>query len=443
MIDKDIPKLILKRLKEEKADDIVIISNSTDTNQVKFSNNKISVIKNWTNNSITLFVAKDKKIVTTSILDIKKESIEKSIKSIIKNLSIMHKNEDYYGIAEGPFKYKKIEDLYDKKVIDFDFSDQLEAGINKSLETGAKRNSGLLESAETEYLLLTSNNVESIDKLSQVHLSVRSLFDKETSGHITNTSRILKDFNIEKTFKEAAEIAVNSKNPKTGQNGKYNIIFSPLAFAPLLNRYGDATSYFNVEAGLSFFINKLGKKVADNNLILRDDATIRNGIGSHSFDSEGVPSQNNILIQDGILKTYLHNTSTAKKTNTKTTSNSGLIAPQPWNLVIDAKKKLSKDELFKEVKNGLYITNIWYTRFQNQETGEFSTIPRDAIFIIKNGEIEGSIKNIRISDSMPRILENLNYIANDIKQIRSWEAEIPCILPHLLVKDVNITKPTA
>ena len=442
MIDTKIPKNILNKLKKE-VDDAVIISRTTDSNQVKFSNNKVSITQTWVNNSIAIFVAKDKKIVTTTIQDFRNASIEKSISLIKKNLSLMNPNDEYLGIAEGPFKYKKVEDLYDKEIVNYDFSDKLEAGINKTLEVGAKRTSGLLEASEAEYLLLTSNNVEAIDKSSLIHFSVRSFFDNEASGHITNSSRILKNFHIEKSCQEASEIAVQSKNPQIGKKGAFDIIFSPLAFAPLLDRIGDATSSFNVDARLSFLVDKLNHNIADENIVLRDDATIKNGIGSTKFDSEGVPTQNNIIIDKGILKTYLHNSSTAKKFNVETTANAGLIAPQPWNLVLESIYPLSKEKLFKEIKNGLYVTNIWYTRFQNQETGEFSTIPRDAIFVIKNGEINGCVKGIRISDSMLRILQNIVLTANDPKQIRSWEAEIPCVLPHILVRNVNITTSTS
>src|SRR3989338_2652311 len=203
MIEEKIPIKILKQLKNQ-ADDTIVISRYTDSNQIKFSNNKVSTIQNWVNNSITIFVAKNKKVLATTILDFSEASIKKSLNLISKNLELMHPNGDYMGIAEGPFKYKKISDLYDKKILEFDFSDKLESGINKALEIGAKRNSGILETAESQHLLLTSNNVEAEEKLSQVHFSVRSMYDKEASGHITNSSRTLKNIYIEKSCEESA-----------------------------------------------------------------------------------------------------------------------------------------------------------------------------------------------------------------------------------------------
>jgi PmbA protein len=75
-------------------------------------------------------------------------------------------------------------------------------------------------------------------------------------------------------------------------------------------------------------------------------------------------------------------------------------------------------------------------------TGDFSTIPRDGIFLIKNGKIYKSLKDLRIRDSMLNILKNIRAIANDTKQIYSWEIGTPVFTPHVLVKDVGVTMPT-
>ena len=98
--------------------------------------------------------------------------------------------------------------------------------------------------------------------------------------------------------------------------------------------------------------------------------------------------------------------------------------------------------LFDNVKNGIYVTNVWYTRFQNYSTGEFSTIPRDGAFLIKNGKIGQPIKNIRVSDNMLNIMKNLEFVSKERVQLRSWESENPSVIPKILVRNVNVTKPT-
>ena len=95
----------------------------------------------------------------------------------------------------------------------------------------------------------------------------------------------------------------------------------------------------------------------------------------------------------------------------------------------------------EQVKRGIYITNVWYTRSQNMMTGDFSTIPRDGIFYIEDGKIKHPIKNIRISENMQHILQNINTIANDSKQVKGWEVEDPVVTPSVLVKGLNISRP--
>ena len=161
-----------------------------------------------------------------------------------------------------------------------------------------------------------------------------------------------------------------------------------------------------------------------------------NGFNSCRFDEEGVPTEKTKIIENGILKTYLHNTSTAKKYKTRTTANAGLIAPRSFNIVFDCKK----GDIF-DVKEGIYITNVWYTRFQNYATGDFSTIPRDGAFLVKNGKIVQSLKGLRISDNMLNLLKNVQCCNKKVWQIKSWEAETPTFTPEVLVDNINITKP--
>ncbi len=125
----------------------------------------------------------------------------------------------------------------------------------------------------------------------------------------------------------------------------------------------------------------------------------------------------------------------------KSTGNAGLVNPQPRNVVMGA-GDMSQEEMIRECKNGLYITDVWYTRFQNYQTGDFSTIPRDAILVIKNGEIVGSIKNIRVSDNIQKMFENVVALGKEQQWIHWWEVTIPTYLPHVLVNNVNITKST-
>jgi PmbA protein len=75
-------------------------------------------------------------------------------------------------------------------------------------------------------------------------------------------------------------------------------------------------------------------------------------------------------------------------------------------------------------------------------TGDFSTIPRDGIFLIENGEIKQSWKQIRLSDNILKILENITSISQERQQVHWWlEVEPPSLSPYVLAKNIQITKP--
>jgi len=435
-----IAKQIQKQLIKKGATHVIISASKNDSDQIKFSNNKISTTKSWSSLDLSIFIAIKNKLATTSLKEFDKKTINTTINKLIKIANLSPPNKDFIDIAKGPFKYKNIKDTYDKKISKLNKAKIVEDSINKALSEGAKRVSGILETSESTGFLTTSSNVEVEGKATLIHLSLRAIAKKDASGHLTNTSRTLSNFNHLKAAQEAGSIASSSKNPKIGSSGKYDVIFKPLAFANLLSLIGEASSIFSVESGFSFLKNRINKKVAPPLVNLFDDPTVQNGIGSIKFDAEGNPTKKTDLIKNGTFKTYLHNTSSAKRYKTKNTANAGIIAPEPFNLILE-KSNWSTNELIKQTKKGLIITNLWYTRFKNYATGEFSTIPRDGVFLIENGKIKHPIKGIRISESLPNILKNIKAVGNNPSQIISWETTLPTTTPEVLVKNVNITKP--
>jgi PmbA protein len=99
-------------------------------------------------------------------------------------------------------------------------------------------------------------------------------------------------------------------------------------------------------------------------------------------------------------------------------------------------------EILKKIKRGLWITNAWYMRFHNTLTGEFSIIPRDAIFYIENGEIKNAVKNIRINSNLEEMMKKTISVAKEKEKIHSWEVEGSVITPAVLVEKIKVTKPT-
>ncbi len=433
-------KEVKTKLLKQGADDVVVSAVSEDAQQVKYTNNQIATTQTWHSDSCSIFLAYKKRIVTTSISRFDQKAVDETIKTLINYAKNIPKTEDYEGIAKGPFKYEKIPELYDKSLENFNPIEKVKEAIHEAQTLGAKRTAGVFEVSTANSFLLTSNNVEASEDSSHLYFTIRAFLEKDSSGHSVANSRILKELDVKTAAKEAAQFAIDSKNPKEIERGKYDVILTPLMFANIIDHLGSVASIFYIESGLSPFANKIGKQVASKIFNLYDEPHFPNGLNSTAYDEEGFPTKQTTIIKNGILNSNLHNTSTARKYKTESTGNAGLIVPTPYNLHVP-EGTFKREDLIKQIDNGLLITNTWYTRFQNYHTGDFSTIPRDAIFYIKNGEIKHAVKNIRVTENIIELMKKVKALGNDTKQIMSWEIENPVITPSALIEKVNITKP--
>jgi len=199
---------------------------------------------------------------------------------------------------------------------------------------------------------------------------------------------------------------------------------------------------------MSFFVNKLGERVASEVLSIYDEPH-RPGAGMSGFDDEGAPTRRTLAIEKGTLKTYLHTTSTARKSGTESTGNAmsggsyfaplGSIIPGPWQAYAEPGKR-SMDDIISEIDRGLYIANTWYTRFQDKLRGDFSTIPRGGIFYIEDGEIKEAWSGIRISENVLHMLKNIRELSSEIIPADWWGETMRTFVPYALIDDVRITK---
>jgi PmbA protein len=199
------------------------------------------------------------------------------------------------------------------------------------------------------------------------------------------------------------------------------------------------SSAFNVLGGFSCFAGKIGRKVASDSVTIEDDATRTLG-GKRYFDDEGVAVRKTVLVSRGVLKGFLHNTSTARKFRKRTTGNAGLVSPGAFSLSMNGGSE-SHEKMIEELRDGLYINNVWYTRYQNRKIGNFSTIPRDAILRVRKGEIVGSVRDIRITENLIKLLQKVDSVSKEREHINWWlESYTPSTVPYLLVRNLNITR---
>jgi PmbA protein len=444
----EIAELIVTRGEKLGALDTSAIVIEENKRMLRFSNNSITVLQAWKTITPMIYLSMGSRRTGCTVDDPTPEAIMSTIETLIKTMKLMKPGDVDSRLPQGPFTYHKIQGNYDAKVsssVD-ELTDAVEISINSALGAGARRVSGVLVATEWNRILRTSAENNGEEKGTLLELTVRAFVDADSSGQGVSCSTTIQDFKPELAGKEAGEIAKLATGPVEGKEGIYQVVLGPSIMANLLNTAAASASAYSAEIGMSYFTDKVGQKVASDKFTLTDDQQYPKGPGSHAFDDEGFPTKPTTIVQKGLLKTLLHSSYTAKKFNADLTGHgyygsvSGII-PVPSNLIVDS-GDYSKEELFEEVKDGIYVTNNWYTRFQNYQTGDFSTICRDGILTISDGEISHPMKGLRISDNMLRILQSIDAISKERLWIKWWEVDTPILLSHFLVSKVRMTKST-
>ena len=126
----------------------------------------------------------------------------------------------------------------------------------------------------------------------------------------------------EKIAKSAAERALLMLRANHSPRGVMPVVISSSAGGTMIHEaVGHGLEGDLVRQGMSVYKNKIGKKVASSLITVIDDATLPSKRGSSKFDDEGTPAQKTTLIENGVLKTYLHNHITAAAAGVKSTGN--------------------------------------------------------------------------------------------------------------------------
>ncbi|MEW8957257.1 TldD/PmbA family protein [Clostridium sp.] len=247
----------------------------------------------------------------------------------------------------------------------------------------------------------------------------------------------LKDINPKDLAKSAAEDVLSKLNGDTIESGKYKVAIENRTMASLLSAFIYSFNGEDVQKGLSLLKDKLSETIASTIVNLVDDPLIEGGVKSRPFDDEGVPTYKKYLIKEGKLNTFMHNLSTANKAKVKTTGNayrasySSSVTVAPSNCYIE-KGNVSKEDLIKEVKDGLLITELnGIHAGANAITGDFSLAASG--FLIKDGKKDRPVEQITVAGNFFSLIKDIELIGEDLKFDFSMFGS-----PTVVVKELSV-----
>ncbi len=225
-------------------------------------------------------------------------------------------------------------------------------------------------------------------------------------------------------------------------SGKYNVVLSPTALSQIMCfSLLPSFSGENVRKGRSVYQEKLGLKVADEHLNLKDDPTCDWGVGSGKFDDEGVASTPLPLIEKGTLRNFMYNLKEGVKSDTESTGNGIRInfKTPPMigerNVILEG-KNTAVGTLLKEAD--IYIDDVMGAHTSNAVSGDFSVVIYPG-WRLKNGEKNGRLDGVLISGNIHECLEELE-LADDSRSTYLDLGGKKYVMksPSVLLQDISI-----
>ena len=263
--------------------------------------------------------------------------------------------------------------------------------------------------------------------------------DAETqTGFGFSVGRSPHEFDLDKAAREASERATRLLGATKPASKRTTVVLDPMVTAQFL---GVISSTLNGEAvvkGRSLFAERLGDEVAAPFVTFIDDPTNPKAYSATDVDGEGLAARRNVLIQDGVLKQFVHNAYSARRAGTVSTGNAtrGGFAGTPgvgclaMSLVPGTR---SQAELISDVDDGLLVQSVQGLHSGvNPISGDFST--GAAGLLIANGDVGAPVREFTIASTLQRMLLDIVEIGGDLDWLPMRSSGM-----SLVIRDITLS----
>ncbi|MFX1512156.1 MAG: TldD/PmbA family protein [Promethearchaeota archaeon] len=395
-------------------------------------------------------VIKGQKRVGVSTNALEESNISWAVERAVKMIKYLPDDPEFPGVLTESQQYPKLQlnDPNAQNLAASDIADKVISGINAGHEYSSKIQtvSGNLNLIDGTMLFMSSEGLEYIAPVTEITSTVNVMSDDgsgESRSNSTFGERRFSELPFESEATEVANRSVMGLNAREIDAKEYPVILDFQAVADQVFFFGYALSAKMILDQLSFLRDKVGRQVFAESLTMINDPHDSTFLAARALDMEGVASQKYTLIDHGVVKNLAHSRLTAKKLKTRSNGCGfvffGNSFPFPFAAKIEAGQK-SRQQLIEEMDNGLLVTNFHYTNFVDMPRGTETGMTKDGLFIIKNGEIVGSAKNMRFTDSIPNMFSNVELSKETLQAVTMYG--IGFTVPTMKIDSLNFSSKT-
>ncbi|MCD6301849.1 MAG: TldD/PmbA family protein [Staphylothermus sp.] len=362
--------------------------------------------------------------------DLRIEKIKEAILDAIKSAKALENKAYKIELYSRPVYKDKIISHYATDALEVDPSEKIDLLMN--MYKLAKSIEGIISVSprygyEVDHRIFVSSNGDYIDvttRLIGIGLYIVGQTEGVTERLWDSNSRIagweyLKNLDIEKFTLENAKLVVEATRAPAIKPGKYVAVLDNEIVGLMLHEaFGHATEGDIVEAKGSVLEGKIGKQVASELVTIVDDGRIDGGYYL-PYDDEGTPKIKVKTVEKGILKTFLHSLSTAKKLGGKPTGNARSMSYSHTLLVRQTNTYMEPgdwkvEELFRDTRKGIYIKGKGALGGQVDPAMGTFTFTAGPSYLIENGEPTKLVRGVMLSGFILETLKNVDAVANDL-----------------------------
>ncbi len=438
----EILKILKKGLDISKSEEIEILYLGKESTLTRFANNTIHQNVKEGNSVVRVRVIQNKKVGFVETNDLTEEGVIKAVKDAEEIANYSKEDPYFYKLPEKE-EIIEVKTFYEEnlKVTPSDMAEKVRVLVNEA-EKNNLIASGAFSLDLEEYMVLNSRGIEVYSPYSSLTFSTVIMSDS-SSGYGDRFSLKFSEIDEKDLANEVIDRVLRGKNPKDFEPQKSEVILTPYAVEDILFFFAYLSfgaKSFHQET--SFMSGKLNEKVFGENITIWDDGLDPTG-APIVFDFEGVPKKRVNIIENGIAKGVVYDSYHAYKYGKENTGHSlpqpNSIGPFALNLFMKEGNS-SLEDMIKNVKKGVFISRFHYTNPLDPKRVIITGMTRDGTFLIEDGKIVSPIKNLRFTQNMVELMNNVLEISKE-RKLQKGDAHVS-VVPYIRIKEFNFTGKT-
>lgn len=406
-------ELLQKVLSYSKADECEVNLGGSVEGNIRYARNTVSTSGIVNNNSLVIQSSFGKKSGTVTLNEFNDEAIRQAVKRSEELAQLAPENPEYVGLL-GPQEYKEAKGTFVQATADI--SPEYRAKVaGASIGPASEKDitaAGFFNDQAGFSSMMNSRGLFAYNRSTGMDFTVTMRSNDGTgSGWVTRDFNDVSKFDAVEASNIAIEKALQSREPKAIEPGKYTVILEPAASIGLLRNMIFNMSARSADEGRSFLTKKgggtkLGEKMFDERVNVYTDPW-HPEVPSRTWSGDGQPLKKMDLVRGGVVKNLFYDRYWAQEKGVEP-------VPFPSNVIFEGGTD-SIEDMIKDTERGVLVTRTWYIRTVDPQTLLYTGLTRDGTFYIENGELKYPVKNFRFNESPVIMLNNLETLGKQYR----------------------------